>query len=265
MTESIRFKNSILNFSDEGYGKPIVLLHGYLESLQIWDSFSPLISDQYRLIKIDLLGHGKSEFSDETASMELMAESVRFVLDHLKIEEAFLIGHSLGGYVTLAFLDLFPDRLTGFCLFHSQPFSDTPETIEKRKREIMLVQKGKKDVIYNLNIPNAFANDNLEKFKGEIEYAKNIARNTSDSGIIAALNGLMARPDRSRVLENTKLPFLWILGMKDNYIPHNAVLQKVKLPVNNRIVSLPNSGHQGFMEEKEKSAMKLKDFLSGIS
>jgi len=164
----------------------------------------------------------------------------------------------------LAFLDLFPDRLTGFCLFHSQPFADTPETIENRKREITLVKKGKKDVICNLNIPNAFANDNLDIFKKEIEYAKSIARDTSDSGIIAALNGLMARPDRSGVLEDTKLPFLWILGMKDNHIPHDAVLQKVKLPVNNRVVSLLNSGHQGFMEEMGTSVKELKDFLSGI-
>lgn len=265
MNQSLRFKNSILNFSDEGYGKPIMLLHGYLESLQIWDSFSPLISDQYRVIRIDLLGHGKSEFSDETVSMELMAESVLFVMDHLKIEEAFLIGHSLGGYVTLAFLELFPKRLTGFCLFHSHPFADTPETIQKRKREIVLVKKGRKDVIYNLNIPNAFATDRLDKFKQEIDYAKSIARNTSDSGIIAVLNSLMVRPDRSRVLEETKLPFLWILGKKDNYIPYDAVVQKVKLPVNSKVAALPNSGHQGFMEEKESSARVLKDFLSGIS
>lgn len=264
MNEILKFKNSIINFSDEGSGNPLILLHGYLESLRIWDDFSPLISDQYRVIRIDLLGHGESEFFNDIASMELMAESVKFVMDHLKIRKAFLIGHSLGGYVTLAFLDLFPDRLTGFCLFHSQPFADTPQTIEKRKREIMLVQKGKKDVIYNLNIPNAFANDNLDILKKEIEYAKSVARDTSDSGIIAALNGLMARPDRSEVLEDTKLPFLWILGMKDNYIPHDAVLQKVKLPVNNRVVSLLNSGHQGFMEEMENSAKELKDFLSGI-
>ena len=265
MNETLIFKNSILNFSDEGRGKPLILLHGYLESLRIWDSYSAIISNQYRVIRIDLLGHGKSEFLEDTASMELMAESVQFVMDYLNIGKAFLIGHSLGGYVTLAFLDLFPERLTGFCLFHSQPFADTSETIEKRKREITLVQKGKKDVIFNLNIPNAFANDNLEKFKREIEYAKNIARNTSDSGIIAALNGLMTRPDRSRVLEETKLPFLWILGKKDNYIPFKVIMQKVKLPVNSKMVTLSDSGHQGFIEEEEISTKVLKDFLSEMN
>lgn len=264
MLNSIPFKESQVYFIDEGEGSPVILLHGYLESLKIWDSFTPLLSDHHRIIRIDLPGHGESTIPGNIASMELMSTSVMAVMDYLKIEKAFLVGHSMGGYVTLAFLELFKERLTGFCLFHSQPFADTPEIIKKRKREILLILEGKKDVICNLNIPNAFAYDNLEIFENDIGFAKEIARSTSDSGIIASLNGLMTRPDRSGLLSETILPFLWILGKKDKYIPHDLIIEKVKLPANYALVSLRNSGHQGFMEEGEFSANTIMTFLSNL-
>jgi pimeloyl-ACP methyl ester carboxylesterase len=196
--------------------------------------------------------------------MEFMAERVLAVMDYLEIETAFLVGHSMGGYVALAFLELFQERLTGLCLFHSQPFADAPETIEKRKREISLVLDGKKDVICNVNIPNAFAIDNQEIFANEIDFAKEIARNTSDAGVIASLNGLMQRKDRSQLLAETTLPFLWILGKKDNYIPHDIIVGKVKLPANSKMILLRKSGHQGFMEEMKSSANALLNFLLNL-
>lgn len=264
MLNSITFKESQVYFTDEGKGNPVILLHGYLESLKIWDCFTPLLSGHHRIIRIDLPGHGVSTVSGNIASMEFMAESVLAVMDCLKIEKTFLVGHSMGGYVTLAFLDLFKERLTGFCLFHSQPFADTPEIIKKRKREILLILEGKKDVICNLNIPNAFADDNLEIFENDIGFAKEVARSTSDLGIVASLNGLMTRPDRSQLLSETTLPFLWILGKKDKYIPHDLIIEKVKLPANSTLVSLRNSGHQGFMEEGEFSSKAIMTFLSNL-
>ena len=107
--------------------------------------------------------------------MEFMANVVKELLDSLNIKKVFLTGHSLGGYVTLAFLELFPDSLLGYCLFHSHPFPDTPETIEKRMREIALVREGKKDLMYPDNISRMFASSNLEKFPEACETFKEIA------------------------------------------------------------------------------------------
>lgn len=253
MIKSIQFKKINIRFSDKGKGIPVVLLHGYLESLNIWDDFSSLLTQHCRVIRIDLPGHGGSGIIGETHTMELIAESVKAVMDHLKLDKVYLIGHSLGGYVTLAFLELFPERLNGFSLFHAHPLSDTPETIVKREREINLVLEGRKDMICNVNIPNAFANDNLDKLKEEVEFAKEIARQTPDKGIVATLNGMMVRPDRRKILAGTSSPFLWILGKKDNYIPYETIIEKVGLPGNGKLVTLENSGHQGFMEEKEES------------
>jgi len=178
------------------------------------------------------------------------------------LEKCFLIGHSLGGYVTLAFLELFPERLNGFSLFHAHPFPDTSETIEKRKREINLVLEGRKDMICNVNIPNTFANDNLDKLKEEVEFAKEIARQTPDKGIVATLNGMMIRSDRSKLLADTSSPFLWILGKKDNYISYETIIEKVGMPENRKLVILENSGHQGFMEERDRALEAILRFIS---
>lgn len=261
MIKFIQFKRINIRFSDKGKGIPVVLLHGYLESLNIWDDFASSLAEHCRVIRIDLPGHGGSGIIRETHTMELIAESVKAILDHLKLEKVFLIGHSLGGYVTIAFLELFPERLNGFSLFHAHPLPDTPETIEKRKREINLVLEGRKDMICNVNIPNAFANDNLDKLKEEVEFAKEIARQTPDKGIVATLNGMMVRPDRRKLLAGTSSPFLWILGEKDNYIPYETIIEKVGLPENGKLVTLENSGHQGFMEEKDAVLKAILAFI----
>jgi pimeloyl-ACP methyl ester carboxylesterase len=130
-----------------------------------------------------------------------MADAVKTLLDCLCIKKAFLTGHSLGGYVALAFVELFPEYLSGYCLFHSHPFADTPEAIQKREREIKIVQSGKKYLMYPENVSLMFATKNLDKFRDALQNSKDIASRIRDEGIIAALNGMMIRPDRVSVLE----------------------------------------------------------------
>ena len=115
-----------------------------------------------------------SDTYGSTHTMEFMANVVKELLDSLSIKKVFLTGHSLGGYVTLAFLELFPDSLSGYCLFHSQPFPDTPETIEKRMREIALVKEGKKEMFYPENIKRMFAGSNLEIFSEAFKHSKKL-------------------------------------------------------------------------------------------
>ena len=239
-------------------------MHGYLESIEIWKDFSESLAEYFRVISLDFPGHGKSELLAEVQTMEESVLVLKALADHLGLKKFFMIGHSLGGYVALSFLDSFPEYLSGFCLFHSHPLTDMPQTIERRMKEIGFVQSGRKDLLYNVNIPNAFANDNLEKCKEEIEFAKMIARDTSDEGIIATLKGMMVRKDYVNLLANTSIPFLWILGEKDNYIPFNEIQSKVKIPTNGKMLALKNSGHQGFMEEKQNTIVNLVKFLSDL-
>jgi pimeloyl-ACP methyl ester carboxylesterase len=254
-----------ISYIDSGKGTPVVLLHGYLETSEIWDPFAEQLSERFRVISIDLPGHGMSGSYGSSNTMESMANLVKELLDSLNIRKAFLTGHSLGGYVTLAFLELFPDSLLGYCLFHSQPFPDTPENIEKRMREIALVKEGKKEIFYPDNISRMFASSNLERFPVALRRSLEIAGGLKDEGIIAVLNGMMTRPSRLEVMEAGRVPCLWILGTRDNYIPCDAIQKRVKLPSNAKVVVLENSGHLGFIEEEHKSLEVLSEFIVKIT
>ena len=257
----ILFRGKKIHYKDEGDGITLVLLHGYLESIEIWKDFSELLTEYFRIIRVDLPGHGMSELLNKVQTMEESARVLKALADHLELKKFFLLGHSLGGYVTLSFLDSFPEYLTGFCLLHSHPLTDSPQIIEKREKEIGFVQSGRKDLLYNVNIPNAFANDNLDHCNEKIEFAKKIARDTSDDGIIATLKGMVVRKNYVDLLANTDIPFLWILGEKDNYIPFTEIQTKVRIPVNGKMLALKNSGHQGFMEEKQNVLICLLAFI----
>lgn len=212
------------------------------------------------VICIDLPGHGSSGTYGDIHTMEFMATVLKALIDSLEIRKVFMTGHSLGGYVTLAFLEMFSETLSGYCLFHSQPFSDQQAAIEKRKREIELVKAGKKNLMYPDNVEKMFASSNLEKFSAALQRSKEIASEIPPEGIIAMLNGMMARPSRLSTLEEGRVPLLWILGIDDNYIPSDIV-EKVNLPSSSDLVILKNSGHLGFIEEEKASLNVIMEFI----
>ena len=253
--------NKTINFKDEGKGNVIVLLHGYLETLDVWTEFSKALSKSFRVISVDLLGHGQSG-TFKVNTMDLMAEAVDTVLASLHVEKCVVVGHSLGGYVTLAFADNYANRLVGFSLFHSSAYADTKEKINNREREIKLVKQGKKDLLLNANIPKIFADENLIQYSSVVERIKKNALQIADDGIIATLKGMMQRPDRRNVLKNTNVPVLYFIGVKDNFIPYQEALKQAELSEKIKAVVLHNSGHIGFVEEKEKSVCELSAFVN---
>jgi pimeloyl-ACP methyl ester carboxylesterase len=261
----ILFNGGKIYYSDSGQGETIILIHGYLESSEIWEGFAKKLSKKFRVISIDLPGHGLSKVYGDCHTMEFLASAVKGLLDCLQIKKVFLTGHSLGGYITLAFLEFYSDMLGGYCLFHSHPFADTPETVEKSEKEIKIVRSGKKYLIYPENISKMYATKNLEKFRESVQRSKDIAATIRDEGIIAVLNGMIARPSRLSVMEKGKVPCLWIFGELDNYISGETVRSKVRLPENARVVTLENSGHMGFVEEEELSAKIITEFIAGLT
>lgn len=256
-------KNQVRYFMS-GTGPIVVLLHGYLESAEVWSEFGEMLSGKFTVISVDLPGHGLSGIYGVTHSMDFMATAVKDLLESLGIKKIFLAGHSMGGYVTLAFLELFPEMLTGYCLFHSHPFADPPANIEKRKNEIRYVKDGKKNLMYPVNIEKMFATANLSLFPEKLRKLKSIASATPDDGIVALLNGMMARSSRASVMEEGKVPCLWIFGARDNYINHEEVLKKINLPANAEVAVLENSGHLGFIEEEEKALNLVTAFAGNL-
>lgn len=264
MNNYIHCQGGKLYYTDSGEGDTIVLIHGYLESSASWNGFAEKLAKRFRVISVDLPGHGQSPIFGECHTMDFLALLIRDLLDNLNIRKVFLTGHSLGGYISLAFLEHYPDRLTGYSLFHSHPFADTPEVIKKREREIIVVKAGKKFLIYPENVSRMFAEVNLVKFREALQRSKDIASRLSDEGIIGVLNGMISRPSRLSVMEAGKVPCLWILGKYDNYISCERVKEKVRLPANARLQILENTGHLGFIEEEERTLKLLSDFINGL-
>jgi pimeloyl-ACP methyl ester carboxylesterase len=260
----LSFKDRKLFYTDSGKGRVIVLLHGYLESADVFKNIAERLSSGFRVITVDLPGHGLSDACGTINTMEYMATAVRAVLDSAGVSRIFLVGHSMGGYVTLAFLELFPELLSGYCLLHSHPMADKPEAVEKRKLNIGIVEGDGKDLMIPDFIKNLFAHINAGRLKKTIDKSVSLALKTKKQTIVADLKGMMARPDRTSLVESGKLPFLWILGTMDGHIDFRSVQQNVTLPANATVVVLNNSGHMGFIEEEDLSVRAIEDFVKQI-
>jgi pimeloyl-ACP methyl ester carboxylesterase len=262
--KKVTFKEIDVCYTDQGKGACIVLLHGYLETGAIWESFIPYLTDRCRVICIDLPGHGESGIWGKIHTMDDLAGSVRAVLGAENLERIFLVGHSMGGYVTMAFAERYPENLHGYALFHSTCFADTDEKKMNRDREISLVLCKRKQQIENVNIPKAFADGNMERLRGQVIRARHIALQNPDQGIVAILNGMKERPDRTHVLGNPSVPLLLIGGMKDNYIPVEVFEKLADLAPHATAIRLEESGHMGFVEEQELSADAILSFAEGV-
>ena len=262
MHKKTTHKNIDVFYSDHGEGTCIVLLHGYLETRKIWNDFVKQFPIGFRLIAIDLPGHGDSGTWGGQHQMDDLAESVIAVLKAEQLDKVFLVGHSMGGYVVMAFAHLFSERLLGYSLLHSTCFADSEEKKLNREREISLVLCHKKRQIINVNIPKAFAEDNLERLEAEVEFARSIALENREEGIVAMLNGMKDRPDRTSVLQDPAIPVLLIGGLKDNYIPEEVFERLVSLAPHAKVLKLSDSGHMGFTEEPERVARALVEMLA---
>jgi len=260
----LKYAQGKVKYRDLGKGNAIVLLHGYLETGEVWYPLEKMLAANHRVLSVDLPGHGGSEVTGEPHTVEYMADAVRAVIKEAGEEKVLLAGHSLGGYVALAFAEKYPELLSGYVLFHSHPFADSPEAIAKRKREIILVRAGKKDIMYPTSISMMFAEQNLEKMPEALARSKEIASQNSAEGIIAMLNAMMARPSRSSLVESGVLPLLWILGRHDLYFSPEKALGEIKIPGNARVVILENSGHLGFVEETDLTAGLINEFAEGL-
>ncbi len=259
MSKKLQFLNKKINYTISGKGNAIIFLHGFLESLKIWDKFDKGLSKDFRIICIDLPGFGESDNINEAHSMEFMADAVKAVLDAESIEQAVIVGHSMGGYVSLAFLDKYPEYLQGVVLFHSHATADTTEAKINRDRTIKIVQHDRKDFI-NQFIPGLFAPGNVEKFSDEIEQLQKEARNTSKEGIIAALLGMKERNSIIDLLTKTSIPIKFILGKEDSRIPLTQTLAQATLPEHSEVLILGQVGHMGFVEAKDVTMKSIEAF-----
>ncbi|WP_294244912.1 alpha/beta hydrolase [uncultured Chryseobacterium sp.] len=240
----------MLNFERKGNGKEtLVLLHGFMENLTIWNDLEPYLSDHFSLLKIDLPGHGRSEILAEVQTMELMAEEVKKVLDHEHLEKVHLLGHSMGGYVSLQLADLYPEYLKSLTLFFSTYFPDDAEKKEQRRKSYRIIQDAFPHYA-RAGVPNLFNPNERDILEGKIEKALDIALSTNPLGALASVKGMVDRTDKKHVVENMDAKILVLAGKHDSAVKTQLLIDS--LPDRTNIKSyILDCGHNGHWEKPE--------------
>jgi pimeloyl-ACP methyl ester carboxylesterase len=256
----ILFRDEKIFFSDVGKGRTVVLLHGFLGAKEIWATTTEYLQKHFRVIAIDLPGHGKSACYGYIHNMELLAKAVKAVMDALKLKKYILVGHSMGGYAALAFAELFPDNLKGMCLFHSTSYADSEEKKRDRTRSVKLVKADAK-VYTRTTIKNLFGAKHIDKHHREVSFAQKIAGKTSKRGIVSSLEGMKDRPNRDIVLSFSEYPVMMIVGRYDAILPMQSLLNQCEFIPSKYVLLLENDGHMGFLESPKVCSKHLKRFF----
>lgn len=214
-------------YEEKGKGPAVVLLHGFLENSTMWNGLVPELSRKNRVITIDLLGHGQTGCLGYVHTMEMMAEAVEEVLKHLKVRKSVFIGHSMGGYVALAFAEKYPDTVKGLVLLNATARADNEVRRQNRDRAIEAVKKNHRSFI-RMAITNLFRPKNRKIFREEIHEVKAEALKTPLQGIVAALEGMKIREDREVLLHFSPYRKMMILGRKDPVLDFDVLMDQVR-------------------------------------
>lgn len=254
----VDYKGSPIFYTDEGQGDSIVFLHGFLENSTMWKSLVPHFSSSYRVICIDLLGHGQTGCLGYIHTMEDMADAVQAVISELNINKFTLIGHSMGGYVGLAISEKYSSFVNGLCLMNSTALEDNSERQANRDRAIEAVKKNHK-MFVKMSISNLFAPENREQFAKEIELVKQEALRTPLQGIIAALEGMKIRRNRTQVLQNSTFKKMMVIGLKDSILDYETLVNQTHN--SNVVIAKLSGGHMSHVENRKELTYKLMYFI----
>jgi pimeloyl-ACP methyl ester carboxylesterase len=262
--KTIITRGSSINYLIVGEGPVAVLIHGFAEDHSIWESQLIALRNHYCCIVPDLFGSGNSKSLNETriTSMDDLARCMYEILVAENVTQAVVFGHSMGGYIAMAFAALFPKCLLGLGLIHSTSYADSEEK-KTMRRKIMRYWEihGSKETQKN-SVPGLFAeqNRNMPQVKTQIAIAENIR--TEDMMGYYAL--MIDRPDRSQILKEIKTPVLIVAGKLDPAIPYEQNIAQSIIPDNCEIQLLQHSGHMGMIEEKDKINQILTGFMARI-
>jgi pimeloyl-ACP methyl ester carboxylesterase len=244
--------NIDLSYDRSGAGTPLVLIHGFPLDLSIWDAVVPLLENDFDLIVPDLRGFGESSTVDTPYTMLDFANDIAGLLDFLGVEKAAFVGHSMGGYVALAFAKEYPDRVIGLALVSSQAAADAPERKAGRYKTAKDVLEKGVDVVADAMTPKLSANEKVR------EFANLLMKAQSPAGVIGALKAMAEREDFMPVISQFTFPVALIHGDADALIPLDRAKEiKSALP-SAQLVKLKKAGHMPMMEFPKETAEALK-------
>ena len=259
MQNFIRYKNSKIAYSDIGKGGAIVLLHGFLENAMMWSMVTKELSKKNRVICIDLLGHGKSDCIGYVHSMNDMAEAVKEVLNFLRLRKFYIVGHSMGGYVSLAFAEKYLVNIKGLCLLNSSAQADSQERKKLRIRVSEMAKTNYNNLV-KMSISNLFAAETSEVFSLEIDAIKEEALKTPVQGYIAATKGMQLRGNKEAILKTIDKRII-IAGENDPVINFKSIIKEAKR-TDTPLIKL-SGGHMSHIEDRDELIVSLKKFIKG--
>jgi len=269
---TFRYQNKNIFYRKEGKGKPVILVHGFGENGNIWNEQVDVLKENNLLIIPDLPGSGNSEMLDGTAFIKDYAEVIRALADEaifqdkdIDDEQFSLIGHSMGGYITVAYAEKYPESLSSFGFFHSSAFADSEEKKETRKKGIDFIKNHGSIAFLETIAANLFSPKNQKDRPNLINQLIDLGKTIQPEALIQYYEAMMARPDRSLVLESFSRPVLLIAGKYDTAIPLEALQQQFKMPSIASVHILQESGHMGMWEETALSNSILKNFLNQLN
>ncbi|WP_375433939.1 alpha/beta fold hydrolase [uncultured Hymenobacter sp.] len=242
----------------------IVFLHGFAESREIWTDFTREFPAGYRLLMLNLLGHGTNVHDVRDYSMEAQARYVAEQLRQKSVEKALLVCHSMGGYVALAFAERYPEQVAGLVLFHSTALPDTDEKKANRDKNIDFVRRHGVEKFMESFIRPLFAPANREQMREQREFLEDIGKSTPAATVVGALEAMRNRPNRTQVLKETEFPVLFIGGKDDVAVTVESLLPQLALPAESYALLLSDVGHLGYFEAPEQTRQAVVDFASRV-
>lgn len=248
---------SSVSYRTMGKGKPVVLLHGFCESNQIWGVFANLLAQKCQLFVPDLPGFGASELPTTPFSIDNVGEIMWQWLDSINVKNPVIIGHSLGGYVTLAMTYQRAAEVAGFSLFHSTAKADTIEKKQNRDKVIAFVNKNGVAPFIETYVPGLFFN----KENPAMREVYPIAYGTRQATLVAYAEAMRDRPSRRQVLDDFDKPVLIIAGEKDEIIPLDTLMDQAIQLRKGRLSILSDTGHMGMLESVNRSVEIVTQFV----
>lgn len=261
MIKTLSHKKGRISYSIYGTGRPILLVHGFAEDSEIWKNQVNHLSENYRLIVPDLAGSGKSDFIPEIFTMDDHAEMLEHLLRQEKIPSVTIIGHSMGGYIALAFAEKYPTLVKALGLFHSSSAADTEEKKESRRKAIQFIKQNGSKKFLQQTTGNLLSPDSKQKTPGIVQELVDQYSNFNPNSLVHYYEAMIQRPDRSEVLRKIAKPVLIIAGEHDQAIPVKLSQEQSFLPELCYFHSLKNSGHLGMLEQPSESNAILEKFF----
>lgn len=251
-------------FLSEEKRQTIVLIHGFGEDGSIWQNQVHYLKNNFQVIVPHLRGSGTYALGIKPLSVEAMADDLKEMLEKENITKCIMLGHSMGGYVTLAFAEKYPETLEAFGLIHSSAYADSEEKKEARKKSIEMVkQKGPFELMKTV-VPNLFSENFKEKHKTVVEKLVEENKQFSAEAIIGYTEAMMNRPDRTEVLKNAKVPVLFFIGEEDKAVNPNDAIKQSSLPAVCSVKIVPHIAHMGMLEATEILNECISEFVSAV-